>query len=118
MQDWGNGPSSEDFEKKVIEIKDHFKKKFSSQKGFLPIVILIFLIVIGGYSSMYEVDTEETGVVLRFGKFYGFADPGLHFKMPLGIDLVYLVQTGRVLKEEFGFRTVKPDVRTAYTKRA
>ena len=117
MQDWGNGPSSEDFEKKVIEIKDHFKKKFSSQKGFLPIVILIFLIVIGGYSSMYEVDTEETGVVLRFGKFYGFADPGLHFKMPLGIDLVYLVQTGRVLKEEFGFRTVKPDVRTAYTKR-
>ena len=117
MQDWGNGPSSEDFEKKVIEIKDHLKKKFSSQKGFLPIVILIFLIVIGGYSSMYEVDTEETGVVLRFGKFYGFADPGLHFKMPLGIDLVYLVQTGRVLKEEFGFRTVKPDVRTTYTKR-
>ena len=117
MQDWGNGPSSEDFEKKVIEIKDHLKKKFSSQKGFLPIVILIFLIVIGGYSSMYEVDTEETGVVLRFGKFHGFAEPGLHFKMPLGIDLVYLVQTGRVLKEEFGFRTVKPDVRSTYTKR-
>jgi membrane protease subunit HflK len=66
---------------------------------------------------MYEVDTEETGVVLRFGKFAGFSDPGLHFKLPFGIDRVYLVQTGRVLKEEFGFRTVNPDVRSTYTKK-
>ncbi len=117
MQDWGNGPSSEDFEKKVIEIKNHFKNKFGQQKGFLPIVIIAFLILVGGYSSMYEVDTEETGVVLRFGKFHSFAEPGLHFKIPLGVDRVYLVQTGRVLKEEFGFRTVKPDVRSTYTKK-
>jgi membrane protease subunit HflK len=117
MQDWGNGPSSEDFEKKVVEIKDHLKKKFGTNKGLLPILIVVVLLVIGGYSSMYEVDTEETGVVLRFGKFHSFAEPGLHFKMPLGADRVYLVQTGRVLKEEFGFRTVKPDVRSSYTKR-
>jgi len=116
MQDWGNGPSSEDFEKKVIEIKNNLKKKFNSQKTFLPIVIAIFLIVIGGYTSMYEVDTEETGVVLRFGKFSGFVDPGLHFKIPFGVDQIYLVQTGRVLKEEFGFRTVRPDVRSTFTK--
>ena len=117
MQDWGNGPSSEDFEKKVIEIKNHLKQKFNAQKTLLPIVIAIFLIVIGGYTSMYEVDTEETGVVLRFGKFSGFVEPGLHFKIPFGVDQIYLVQTGRVLKEEFGFRTVKPDVRSTYTKR-
>ncbi len=80
-------------------------------------MIVIFLVVIGGYSSMYEVDTEETGVVLRFGKFSGFVDPGLHFKIPFGVDQIYLVQTGRVLKEEFGFRTVKPDVRTTFTKK-
>jgi membrane protease subunit HflK len=117
MQDWGSGPSSADLEKKVIEIKDHFKKTFNSQKGILPVLIVIFLVVVGGYSSMYKVDTEETGVVLRFGKFSAFADPGLHFKAPFGIDQIYLVQTGRVLKEEFGFRTVSPDVRTTYTKK-
>jgi membrane protease subunit HflK len=117
MQDWGNGPSSDDLEKKVIEIKNHLKNKFGPQKGLLPILIVAVLILIGGYSSMYEVDTEETGVVLRFGKFSSFAEPGLHFKMPLGVDRVYLVQTGRVLKEEFGFRTIKPDVRSTYTKR-
>ncbi|MBN1956800.1 MAG: FtsH protease activity modulator HflK [Desulfuromonadales bacterium] len=82
----------------------------------LVIVIVIIAIIIGGYSSMYEVDTEETGVVLRFGKFAGFSDPGLHFKMPFGIDQVYLVPTGRVLKEEFGYRTVTPGVRTTFNK--
>jgi membrane protease subunit HflK len=117
MQDWGRGPSNDDLEKKVIEIRDYFKNKFNPQKGLLPILVIVVLIVIGAYTSMYEVDTEETGVVLRFGKFSGFADPGLHFKLPLGIDRVYLVPTGRVLKEEFGFRTVTPDVRSTFTKR-
>ena len=117
MQDWGSGPSNDDLEKKVIEIRDYLKNKFNPQKGLLPILVVVVLIVIGAYTSMYEVDTEETGVVLRFGKFSGFADPGLHFKLPLGIDRVYLVPTGRVLKEEFGFRTVTPDVRSTFTKR-
>jgi len=117
MQDWGKGPSSEDLEKKVIEIKDYLKNKFGPQKAILPLLIVIFLVVIGGYNSMYEVDTEETGVVLRFGEFSRFVDPGLHFKIPFGVDQIYLVQTGRVLKEEFGFRTVAPDVRTTYNKK-
>lgn len=121
MQDWGQGPSGEDLEKKVIEITDQIKKKlkFNPQKSLLPLllVIAIIAVIIGGYSSMYEVDTEETGVVLRFGKFASFSDPGLHFKMPFGIDQVYLVPTGRVLKEEFGYRTVTPGVRTTYNKR-
>ncbi len=117
MQDWGNGPSADDLEKKVIEIKDQLKKKFNPQKGFVPLVIIILLVVIGAYSSFYEVDTEETGVVLRFGKFSSFAEPGLHFKIPFGIEQVYLVPTGRVLKEEFGYRTVTPGVRSTYSKR-
>lgn len=117
MQDWGNGPSGDELEKKVIEIRDQLKKKFNSQKALLPVVIVIFLVVIGAFSSFYEVDTEETGVVLRFGKFSSFADPGLQFKVPFGIDQVYLVPTGRVLKEEFGYRTVKPGIRTTFSKR-
>lgn len=117
MQDWGQGPSGDDLEKKVIEIKEQLKKKFNPQKGLLPVIILILVLIIGAYGSFYEVDTEETGVVLRFGKFAGYSDPGLHFKIPFGVEQVYLVPTGRVLKEEFGFRTVTPGVRTTYSKR-
>ncbi|RLB70708.1 MAG: FtsH protease activity modulator HflK [Deltaproteobacteria bacterium] len=121
MQDWGQGPSGEDLEKKVIEIAKQVKDKlkFNPQKGILPLLIVIVIIaaVIGGSSSMYKVDTEETGVVLRFGKFSKFSNPGLHFKIPFGVEQVYLVPTGRVLKEEFGYRTVTPGIRTTYNKR-
>ena len=120
MQDWGQGPSGEDLEKKVIEITNQIKRKFNFNppKGIFPllVVIAIVAVIIGGYSSMYKVDTEETGVVLRFGKFAGFSAPGLHFKLPFGVEQVYLVPTGRVLKEEFGYRTVTPGVRTTYNK--
>ncbi|PLX82416.1 MAG: FtsH protease activity modulator HflK [Desulfuromonas sp.] len=96
-------------------------KRMKDGKGPPPKALLLFLLlallVFGISGSFYKVDTEETGVVLRFGHFSGFAEPGLHFKLPLGIDRVYLVPTGRVLKEEFGFRTVSPGVRSSYTKR-
>lgn len=126
MWDWENDPndpnkkviniSGDDFDKKIAEIVNRLKNKFQPRKGALPIFLLILLLFIGTYSSFYEVDTEETGVVLRFGKFAGFSEPGLHFKLPFGIDRVHLVPTGRVMKEEFGFRTVTPDVRSTYTK--
>lgn len=83
----------------------------------IALVIALLLLAWGAFSSFYEVGTEETGVVLRFGHFNGFAEPGLHFKLPFGIDTVTLVKTGRVLKEEFGFRTVEPGVRTTYTNK-
>ena len=118
MQDWGNGPSGDELEKKVIEIKDQIQKKLNdSNKGFIPVMIIILLLAIGAYSSFYEVDTEETGVVLRFGQFSSYAEPGLNFKIPFGVEQVYLVPTGRVLKEEFGYRTVQPGTRSSFSKR-
>lgn len=76
------------------------------------------LLVIGLFSSFYKVATEETGVILRFGRFSGFAEPGLHLKLPFGIDRIHKVQTGRVLNEEFGFRTLQTKGRSLYTKQA
>ena len=121
MQDWGSGPSGEDLEKKIIDITNKVKSKiqgsgFNPLSGLLPVIVII-IAALGIFSSVYKVDTEETGVILRFGKFAGLPNPGLHFKMPFGIDKIYLVKTGRVLKEEFGFRTVNPGVRTTYTKK-
>ncbi|NOY65265.1 MAG: FtsH protease activity modulator HflK [Nitrospirae bacterium] len=80
--------------------------------GVLAILLVIFL-----YSSWFTVDTEEVGVVLRFGKFARTADPGLNFKLPFGIEKVYKVPVERQLKLEFGFRTTAPGVRTEYSTR-
>jgi membrane protease subunit HflK len=75
-------------------------------------VLLIFL-----WSSWFTVQPEETAVVQRFGKIVRTAEPGLHFKLPYGIETVRLVPTARVLKEEFGFRSLAstPGQRTQYS---
>jgi membrane protease subunit HflK len=62
------------------------------------------------------VGPEETGVVLRFGRYDRLTGPGLHFKLPFGIESATMVKTGRVFKEEFGFRGVSPGVRSRFTQ--
>lgn len=64
-----------------------------------------FFIVGGVLSLFYTVQPEERAVVKRFGAVIGQKGPGLHFKLPLGIDRVQKVATERILKQEFGFRT-------------
>jgi membrane protease subunit HflK len=71
----------------------------------ITVVLLAVPILILLWTSFYTVAAESEGVVLRFGKFLKTVEPGLHFKLPLGIDRVSLVQTRRQLKLEFGFGT-------------
>jgi membrane protease subunit HflK len=67
--------------------------------------VLALLAVWTVVSTTYTVQPEERAVIKRLGRVSGIADPGLHFKLPFGIDTVQIVATERVLKEEFGFRT-------------
>ena len=66
-------------------------------------------------STYYTVQPEERAVVKRLGAVIKIAEPGLHFKLPFGIDTVELIATERVLKQEFGFRTASSEGdRTVY----
>lgn len=80
-------------------------------------LVLFVLIVGGALSSFYKVDTEEMAVILRLGKYVGTAGSGLHVKLPFGIDKVFLVKTERIMKEEFGFRSILDSGRTTYKKK-
>jgi len=71
---------------------------------FLGALLLIFAIW-GAFTAFYTVQPEERAVIKRFGAVVGIADPGLHFKLPFGIDQIQFVATERVLKQEFGFRS-------------
>jgi membrane protease subunit HflK len=78
--------------------------------------VLAVLALLALRGSVYTVGTDEQGVILRLGRWGGIAEPGFHFKLPFGFDEVHLVPTKRVLKEEFGFRTVRADVRSEFAK--
>ena len=69
------------------------------------VVLAGALLVWAALSSFYTVQPEQRAVIKRFGSVYGISDPGLHFKLPFGIDTVQIVATERVLKQEFGFRS-------------
>ena len=76
----------------------------------------ILLVLWAVFTSFYTVQPEERAVIKRFGAVVGISDPGLHFKLPWGIDQVQRVATERVLKEEFGFRTQAIDPRNTRTR--
>ncbi len=80
--------------------------------------LLVVLLLWGLFSSVYTVQPEERAVVKRFGAVHAISDPGLHFKLPFGIDEVQHVATERVLKEEFGFRTLPGEGRSQYAPQA
>lgn len=80
------------------------------------LIPLLLLIALGAWTSYYIVQPEEEAVVKRFGKVVAQKQPGLHFKLPFGIDTAQMVPTARVLKQEFGFRTESLQGRTTYSK--
>jgi len=74
----------------------------------LGIVVLVIL-----FSTFYAVGPEEVGVIKRFGRYVRMTDPGLHAKIPFA-ETVTRVKVKRIFKEEFGFRTLRPGVKTLY----
>jgi membrane protease subunit HflK len=65
----------------------------------------IAIATFGIWSSYYTVPSDSVAIVQRFGKFTVEVSPGLHFKVPFGIDVATLVPVKRQLKQEFGFTT-------------
>ena len=68
-------------------------------------LIIVFVVAVLALTSYYTVAADSEGVVLRFGKYMKTVQPGLHFKLPFGIDTVAVIPTRRQLKLEFGFTT-------------
>lgn len=67
--------------------------------------LVLALLAYVGFSSYYTVSAESVGVVQRFGHYHEVVNPGLHFKIPFGVDTVTQVPIKRQLKEEFGYGT-------------
>ncbi len=71
----------------------------------LLLVGLLALAAWGAYSAYYTVPSDSVAVIQRFGKYVREVPPGLHFKIPMGIETAKILPVKRQLKQEFGFRT-------------
>jgi modulator of FtsH protease HflK len=75
--------------------------------GLRGVILLVALALAGlaAWTAYYTVPSDSVAVVQRFGKYLKDVPPGLHFKLPLGIDVATIVPVKRQLKQEFGFGT-------------
>ena len=73
-------------------------------RGVFVLAALV-LVGLGLWTAYYTVPSDSVAVVQRFGKYLKDVPPGLHFKLPLGIDSATIVPVKRQLKQEFGFTT-------------
>jgi membrane protease subunit HflK len=84
---------------------------------YWQLIVTLFFLVIILWSSIFQISTEEVGVITRFGKYVRQVEPGLNFKIPVAED-VYKVPVERQQKLEFGFRTSQAGVNTRYNSQS
>lgn len=118
----GNNQGPPDLDEAIQQLLDNLKGLFGGKKGgssggkssgggngagvagILAVVAVIFLLV----NSVYTLDEQERGVVLRLGKYLKTEDPGLRFKIPL-VDTVVSVNTTKVREAEIKERMLTKD---------
>lgn len=108
---WQGSSGSRGLEDDLAELYRKLPSRFPWWLLF-PLLIVAW----GVLTAFYTVQPEEQAVVKRFGAVVDITDPGLHFKIPFGVEQVQRVASARVLKQEFGFRSAgQQEDRTRYS---
>ena len=105
---WSSGANHgpPDIEDLIRRGQDRLKQIMPSggSRGIIVLAVLV-LAGLGVWTAYYTVPSDSVAVIQRFGKYLKDVPPGLHFKLPLGIDSATIVPVKRQLKQEFGFTT-------------
>ena len=80
---WGRGPVI-DVGGRGFRFPAAPKLPFGAWKGLLAALVGGVLL----FTTYYQVEPEEVGVVQRFGAYVRTSDPGPHLKLPFGIETV------------------------------
>lgn len=76
-------------------------------KRLVFIAAVVLLLAVTVLTSFYTVDDKQQAVVTTYGKVTDVTDPGLHFKLPFGIQQVHKVDVNVYQKIELGYASDK-----------
>jgi membrane protease subunit HflK len=107
---WGSGPQPAG--PRPPDLEDLLRRAQDRMQQFLPggyfsglgvALALLAVIVVWGLSGLFRVQSEELGVVLRFGQHVRTVGPGLSYHLPYPIETVLLPKALRVSTLNIGF---------------
>ncbi len=121
---WGSGPQSSG--PRPPDLEDLLRKGQDRLQSMLPggfisglgiTLVLIVALAIWGLSGFFRVQSEELGVVLRFGKHVRTVQPGLNYHLPYPIETVLLPKALRVSTLSVGMSILEDTGRRGRTVR-
>ncbi|HKU06385.1 MAG TPA: FtsH protease activity modulator HflK [Bradyrhizobium sp.] len=121
---WGQGPQS--VGPRPPDLEDLLRRGQDKMQQLLPgghlsgmgiALILIGALAIWGLSGFFRVQSEELGVVLRFGKHVRTVQPGLNYHLPYPIETVLLPKALRVSTISIGMTLIEDAARRGRTMR-
>lgn len=110
---WGSGPQSQG--PRPPDLEDLLRRGQDRIQNMLPgghlgglgiLVVVLGALAIWGLSGFFRVQSEELGVVLRFGKHVRTVQPGLNYHLPYPIETVLLPKALRVSTISVGMRII------------
>jgi len=81
-----------------------------SPKKMKKIIIPVLIIAVAAFAvltSVYTVNDKQQAVVTTFGRVTAVTDPGIHFKLPFGIQAATPVDVNVYRKIEIGYRSAE-----------
>jgi modulator of FtsH protease HflK len=121
---WGSGPQPvgprpPDLEDLLRRFQDRIQQWMpgGNFSGAGIALVLLGVLAIWGMTGFYRVQSEEQGVVLRFGKYIGDAFPGLNYHLPYPIETVLLPKALRVSTLSIGMTLIDDPARRGRTMR-
>ena len=121
---WGSGPQS--VGPRPPDLEDLLRRGQDRLQQLLPggyfsgigiALILAGALAIWGLSGFFRVQSEELGVVLRFGKHVRTVQPGLNYHLPYPIEAVLLPKALRVSTISIGMTLIDDPARRGRTMR-
>ena len=121
---WGSGPQP--IGPRPPDLEDLLRRGQDRLQQFLPGgffsgfgigLIILGIVVIWLFSGVFRVQSEELGIVMRFGKYVRDAQPGLNYHLPYPIETVLLPKALRVNTTSIGMTLIDDPTRRGRTKR-
>src|SRR5246500_1232714 len=121
---WGSGPQP--VGPRPPDLEDLLRRGQDRLQQFLPGgffsgfgigLIILGIVVIWLFSGVFRVQSEELGIVMRFGKYVRDAQPGLNYHLPYPIETVLLPKALRVSTISIGMTLIDDPSRRGRTMR-